>query len=129
MIVDKMAKISKAGFECATTPGFADYRETMCALNNSLGPKKRLNEDTLTANYKSALTRAGLQKDFALKKVIQYRQFNGVLGELPNDITDECIRSVLHDTEALANAAAGTDASALISGKQPAIDFTGIHNT
>ena len=56
------------------------------------------------------MTRAGLQKDFDLK-VIQYRQFNGILGELPNVITVECIRSVLHDTEALANALAGADAS------------------
>ena len=56
------------------------------------------------------MTRAGLQKDFALK-VIEYRQFNGAFGELPNEVTVECIRSVLHDTEALAkNAAAGTDA-------------------
>ena len=94
-------------FECATTAGFADYRETLCALNNSLGPKKRLNDDVLTANYESALTRAGLQKDFDLK-VIQFRQFNGVLGELLNAVTVECIWSVLHDTEALANAAAGT---------------------
>ena len=60
-MLDKIAKVSKAWFECATTAGFADYREMMCALNNSLGPKKRLNEDTLTANYESALNRAGLQ--------------------------------------------------------------------
>ena len=69
----------------------------MGTLNNALGPKKRLTEDTLTANYESALNRADLQKDFDLK-VIQFRQFNGVLGELPNAITVECIRSVLLDT-------------------------------
>ena len=48
-----------------------------------------------------------------------YRQFNGVIGELPKAITVECIRSVLHDNEALANAAAGTDASALVDGQNP----------
>ena len=59
-----------------------------------------------------------MQKDFDLK-VMQYRQRHSFFGEyLPNDVTVECIRNVLQDTEALANAAAGTDASALISGKQ-----------
>jgi hypothetical protein len=55
----------------------------MCALNNSLSAKLRNNEDTLTANYESAMTRAGLQQDFRMK-VMQYRQFNGVIGDLPN---------------------------------------------
>ena len=32
LIVDKIAKLSKGGFEFATTAGFADYRERMCAL-------------------------------------------------------------------------------------------------
>ena len=53
LIVDKMTKDTHAGFECATTAGFADYLETMGALNNSLGPKKHLNEDTLTAKTTS----------------------------------------------------------------------------
>ena len=69
LIVHKMAKVTHAGTECATTAGFADDRETMGALNNSLGLKKRLNEDTLTANYESALNRAGLQEDFDLKVI------------------------------------------------------------
>ena len=69
MIVDEIAKLSKRGFKFATTAGFADYREQMCALNNSLGAKLRSNEDTLTANYEYALTRADLQlqKDFTLR--------------------------------------------------------------
>ena len=32
LIVDKIAKLSKGRFEFATTAGFADYRERMCAL-------------------------------------------------------------------------------------------------
>ena len=38
---------------------------------------------------------------------------------MPNEVTVKCIRNVLHDTEAVENARAGADASALISGTQP----------
>ena len=58
-----MAKVSSAGFGSATCTGFADYRELLGALNNTLGPKKHLTDDTLTANYESSLNHAGLQKD------------------------------------------------------------------
>ena len=43
LIVDEIAALSARGFEFATTAGFADYREQMCALNNSLGVKLRSN--------------------------------------------------------------------------------------
>ena len=43
MIVDEIHAMSARGFEFATTAGFADYREQMCALNNSLGVKLRSN--------------------------------------------------------------------------------------
>ena len=67
MIVDGINALSACGFEFATTAGFLDYREQMCALNNSLNTKLRKNEDRLTADYESAITRAGLEQAFKLK--------------------------------------------------------------
>ena len=79
LIVDEIAALSARGFEFATTAGFADYRERMCALNNSLSAKLRSHEDTLTANYESAMTRAGLEQAFQLK-VMQHRLKSGATG-------------------------------------------------
>ena len=59
-IVDEIATLSARGFEFATTASFSDYREQLCGLNNSLNANLRANEDKLTANYESAMTRAGL---------------------------------------------------------------------
>ena len=38
---------------------------------------------------------------------------------MSNEVTIECIRNVLHNTEAAENKRVGANASALISGKQP----------
>ena len=47
LIVDEIANLSARGFELATTVSFADYRERIGALNNSLSAKLRSNEDSL----------------------------------------------------------------------------------
>ena len=86
-----------------------------------LAPSCAPMRDTLTANYESAITRAGLQQNFEVK-VMQYRQFHGIIGDLPNEVTFECIRNVLHDgTQPSANALAATPAPA---GKEKPHDAT-----
>ena len=60
IIVDEFASLTARGLEYATTASFSDYREQLCGLNNSLNANLRANEDKLTANYESAMTRAGL---------------------------------------------------------------------
>ena len=67
LIKDKINKISSAGFDSATCAAFANYRESIGALNCTLGSNKRMDEDALTANYESAVNRAGPQKDFDMK--------------------------------------------------------------
>ena len=55
MISDKINKISSTGFDSASCTAFADYRERIGALNDTIGSKKRMDEDALTANYESAV--------------------------------------------------------------------------
>ena len=76
----------------------------------------RSNDDKLTANYVSAMSRAGLQGDLK-PKFMEFRLENGV-NLMSNDTNIECIRNILITTESAANKLAGANASALISGKQ-----------
>ena len=64
------------------------------------------------------MMRAGLEQAFQLK-VLQYRLKSCTTGNLSNEVTVECIRNIVHNTEATENKRAGTNASALTSGKQP----------
>ena len=76
----------------------------------------RYDDDRLTANYVSAMSRAVLQGELKLK-LMEFRLENPYT-VVTNDTKIECIRNVLTSTtESVANKLAGANASALISGK------------
>ena len=55
--MDEFRALTARRLEYTTTAGFSDYREQLTKLNNSVTAIMHYDDDRLTANYVSAITR------------------------------------------------------------------------